>query len=445
MSTELNWAGNHTYRADRLAYPRSTAELQELVASAPKLRALGSRHSFNDLADSTGTLVSLEKLDPGISIDETARTVSVSGGTRYGVLAEELQRRGYALHNLASLPHISVAGAVATATHGSGDANGNLATAVVGMDLVLASGEIRSVRRSSTADFDGMVVGLGALGIVSRLILRIEPAFGVRQDVFTDIPWATVLEDFDAATSAAYSVSLFTDWRSDVVSQAWLKSRTDAPGLTTRFFGGTPARAALHPLPGISAENCTVQLGVPGPWSDRLAHFRMEFFPSSGQELQTEYLVPREYAVEAITVMRSFGKRLGPLLQVSEIRSMAADRLWLSSSYERASIGLHLTWKPEQAAVEALLPELEAALAPLSARPHWGKLFAAEVEALEPLYPRFSDFRELAERMDPEHKFRNDFLERKVFGRASRPGALDSPAVSASGRATASVPGSGAG
>ncbi|MBG6216249.1 hypothetical protein IWX75_000686 [Arthrobacter sp. CAN_A6] len=232
---------------------------------------------------------------------------------------------------------------------------------------------------------------------------------------------------------------------SDVVNQASLNNRTDTPGPTTHLFGGTPARAALHPLPGISAENCTKQFGVPGPWSDRLTHFRMEFFPSSGQELQTEYLVPREYAVEAITVMRSFGRRLGPLLQVSEIRTMAADRLWLSSSYERACVGLHLTWKSEQAAVEALPPELEAALAPLSARPHWGKLFAAETEALEPLYPRLSDFRELAERMDPGHKFRNDSLERKVFGRASRPGALDSPAVSASGRATASVPRSGAG
>lgn len=442
MSSELNWAGNHTYRAGSFAYPGSVAELQEVTASASKLRALGSRHSFNDLADSTGTLVSLEKLEPGISIDETARTVSVSGGTRYGVLAGELQRHGYALHNLASLPHISVAGAVATATHGSGDTNGNLATAVVGMDLVLASGELLSVQRGSTFDFDGMVVGLGALGIVSRLTLRIEPAFDVRQDVFTDIPWTTILEDFDAATSAAYSVSLFTDWRSDAVNQAWLKSRADAPDLRTEFFGGTAAHAALHPLPGISAENCTEQLGVPGPWSDRLAHFRMGFFPSSGQELQTEYLVPREHAGEAISVMRSFGDRLAPLLQVSEVRSMAADRLWLSSSYERAGIGLHLTWKPEQPAVEALLPELETALAPLSARPHWGKLFAADADALEPLYPRLSDFRALAERMDPEHKFRNDFLERKVFGRASRRGALDPFTVSVSGRATANVPGS---
>ncbi|MCZ2403156.1 FAD-binding protein [Paenarthrobacter sp. Z7-10] len=422
MTEERNWAGNLRYRAAALQRPRSVEELQEMVAAASKVRALGSRHSFNDIADTSGTLISLEDIDAGgtgIVVNSDARTVTVTGGLRYGALGEELERRGFALHNFASLPHISVAGAIATATHGSGDSNGNLASAVVGLDVVEANGELRTYSRADAPDFAGMVVSLGALGIIARVTLEIQPTFLVRQDVFENLPWTRVLENFDAVTSSAYSVSLFTDWRGEAASLAWLKSRvTDSAPAAGRsdFFGGTPALQGRHPLPGVSAVNCTEQLGVPGPWSDRLAHFRMAFTPSSGDELQTEYLVPRGHAVGAIEVMRSMSKQISPLLLVSEIRTMAADDLWLSANYGRDGIGLHLTWKPEQGAVERLLPLLEEKLAAFDARPHWGKLFHAEAAALEPLYPRFTDFKAMAERVDPEHKFRNAFLDRKVFG-----------------------------
>ncbi|MFJ6001022.1 FAD-binding protein [Arthrobacter sp. NPDC092385] len=412
----LNWAGNYEYRARTMEHPTSLADLQRAVAGATRVSPLGSRHSFNDIADTPGTLVSLDVLDPGVEIDEAALTVTVGAGVRYGILAQHLQRRGFALHNLASLPHISIGGAIATATHGSGNANGNLATAVVGLELVTASGDVLTVAKGDE-DFDGMVVGLGALGVVHRVTLRIEPSFDVRQDVFTDVPWDAVLADYDAATSAAYSVSLFTDWSGDSIGQAWLKSRIDSPTAAPgEFYGGTPADRAYHPVPGVAADHCTQQLGVPGPWSDRLAHFRLAFTPSNGEELQTEYLVGREHAVEAIEAMRALAPRITPLLQVSEVRSMAADELWLSSNYQRPGIGLHFTWKPLQQEVEALLPELEAALLPLGARPHWGKVFMADAAQLAPLYPRFEDFRALAGRMDPEGKFRNAFLERTVFG-----------------------------
>lgn len=412
----LNWAGNYGYRARTLAYPTSLAELQRAVGSAEQVSALGSRHSFNAIADSPGTLVSLELMDPGVRIDDAALTVTVCAGVRYGVLAEHLQRRGFALHNLASLPHISVGGAIATATHGSGDANGNLATAVVGLELVTASGDVLTVAKGD-ADFDGMVVGLGALGVVHRVSLRIEPSFQVRQDVFLDVPWDAVLTDFDAATSAAYSVSLFTDWTGDTIGQAWLKSRMDsASPVPDEYYGGVPANRACHPVPGVAADHCTQQLGVPGPWSDRLAHFRLAFTPSNGEELQTEYLVGRDNAVDAIEAMRALAPRITPLLLVSEVRTMAADDLWLSNNYGRAGLGLHFTWKPRQPEVEVLLPELEAALAPFAARPHWGKLFRADAAQLAPLYPRFGDFRALAHRLDPEGIFRNAFLDRTVFG-----------------------------
>jgi xylitol oxidase len=415
---EYNWAGNLRYAAVGVREPRTVAELQDLVAGAFRLRALGSRHSFNRIADTTGVLVSLEHLAPAIEVDAANMTVAVSGGTRYGTLAAELQRQGYALHNLASLPHISVAGAVATATHGSGDRNGNLATAVAGLELVTADGGILTARRGETPDFDGMVVGLGAMGVVSSLTLEIEPAFPVAQTVFEDLSWDQVLENFDDVTSAAYSVSLFTDWSGDRVGQAWLKTRTDAEAAAERasFFGGTPATDARHPIPGVSGSTCTQQLGVPGPWSDRLAHFRMEFTPSKGDELQSEYLVPREHAVDAIRAMRRLSHLVTPLLLVSEIRTMAGDSLWLSPNYGTDSIGLHLTWRQDQEAVEAVLPVIEAELAPFGARPHWGKLFDGDASRLAPLYPRFADFQALAGRLDPEGKFRNDFLDTKIFG-----------------------------
>ena len=424
MRTELderNWAGNYHYGAPVIHRPSSVEEAQEIVAAPGNIRALGSRHSFNSIADSAGALISLEALDPAISIDSAARTVSVSGGTRYGILAEELERNGFALPNLASLPHISIAGAISTATHGSGDANGNLATSVAELELIGADGNLRTMRRGDP-DFDGSVVALGALGIVTRVILDIEPTFSVRQDVFEALAWERVLADFDAVTASAYSVSLFTDWQGETVAQSWLKSRGYDGGVPTAahgasFYGGSPALRAMHPLPGFSGENCTQQLGVPGPWSERLAHFRMAFTPSSGAELQSEFFVARKHASEAITAMRELSQHITPLLQVSEIRTVAADQLWLSPAYGQSSVGLHFTWKPEQAAVEQLLPLMEERLAPLGARPHWGKLFQADAGTLAPLYPRFADFTALAERVDPEHKFRNSFLESKVFGR----------------------------
>lgn len=419
LHTARNWAGNYAYGAPRIVRPNSVEELQQLVAGSGQIRALGSRHSFNDIADSPGTLAVLDLMDAGSSVvDPGTMTVTVSGGARYGTLAAELERQGYALHNLASLPHISIAGAVATATHGSGDANATLAAAVAGLDVVTANGDILVSRRGDPG-FDGMVVGLGALGIVSRLTLDVEPSYDVSQTVFENLRWDEVLGSFDEITSAAYSVSLFTDWSGDTIGQAWLKRKvdeTDRPAVDLGRFGGTPAVEARHPLPGVPGSSCTQQLGVPGPWSDRLAHFRMDFNPSKGDELQSEYLIPREHAVDALITMRRLSSLVTPLLLVAEVRTIAADKLWLSPNYGRDGIGLHFTWRQDQGAVEAILPLLEKELAPFAARPHWGKLFSAGTAELKPLYPRFGDFTALADRLDPTGKFRNSFLDRTVFG-----------------------------
>ncbi|MBB3675106.1 D-arabinono-1,4-lactone oxidase [Modestobacter versicolor] len=410
-----NWAGNYRYDATELHRPQSLAELQELVAATPRLRALGSRHSFTAIPDSA-ELVTLEAMTgEAVAVAPDRRTVTVDAGLRYGELATALHRESLALHNLASLPHISVAGAVATATHGSGVGNRNLAGAVAGLELVTSSGELVRAARGD-ADFAGMVVGLGALGVVTRITLEVEPEFQVQQRVFDHLPWAALFEHFDEVVSSAYSVSLFTLLGGDV-DMVWVKARTDAgPAPVGELFGATEADGERHPIPGIDPTPTTPQLAEPGLWSDRLPHFRMGFTPSNGDEIQSEYLLPRANAVPALEALLRLGPRVRPLLQTCEIRTIAADDLWMSTAHAQDSVALHFTWVQAQQAVEELLVDLEAALLPLGARPHWGKLFLADAGTLAPRYPHHADFVRLVERLDPRGAFRNDWLERYVLG-----------------------------
>jgi xylitol oxidase len=415
-----NWAGNYTYTAAALHYPETIEQLQELVSHSSKLRVLGSRHSFNDIADSPGDLVSLDRLDRVLELDRERRTVTIDAAARYGRLCGLLHREGYALHNLASLPHISVAGACSTATHGSGDRNGNLATAVSALEFVAANGSVVKLSRDQHGDqFPGAVVGLGGLGVVTKLTLDIVPAYNMRQDVYENLPLAQLEAHFDDIVSGAYSVTLFTDWQSERVDQVWLKRLVPngaALELEPELFGATPARAPMHPIRGISAEACTEQMGIPGPWFERLPHFRMDFTPSSGEELQTEYMVPRPHAISAFRAIHSLRRHLAPLLQISEVRTIAADNLWMSPCYRQASVAIHFTWKKDWQAVRQLLPLIEQQLAPLNARPHWGKLFTMPSTQLQSLYPKLPDFQRLLTSYDPQGKFRNAFLDTHIFG-----------------------------
>jgi xylitol oxidase len=413
--SETNWAGNHVYRAAAVHRPSSVEQVRELVTGASRVRVLGSRHSFNDIADSAALLV-LDGLPADVVVDHAAGTVSCGAGVRYGELAEVLRAEGLALANLASLPHISVGGAIATATHGSGDANGNLATAVAGLELVTSSGGTLTASRGDP-DFDGLVVGLGALGAVTRVTLDVEPAYQVRQRTFQGLAWASLFAHLDEITSAGYSVSLFTRWGA-TVDQVWVKSRVAGTAEEVRgeLFGAVPATEDRHPILGIDPVNCTRQLGVPGLWSDRLPHFRMGFTPSSGEELQSEYHLPRRHAVAALAALRELSGVVRPVLQVSELRTVAADRLWMSPQYGQDTLAVHYTWRPDWPAVRRVLVEVEAALAPFGARPHWGKLFLADAAALAPLYPRRRDFTRLAGRLDPRGAFANAWLRRHVLG-----------------------------
>ncbi len=405
--TERNWAGNYAYRAERIHRPTSLEEVASIVASAPQVRVLGSRHSFTDIADAP-LLLSLAELPADVIVDRDASTVSFGAGLTYGQLAAILREEGLALANLASLPHISVAGAVATATHGSGVANRNLANAVAGLELITSGGELVRIVRGEP-DFDGCVVSLGALGAVTRLTLDVEPAYDVRQRVFEGLPWDALTDHFDAITSSAYSVSLFTRW-GETLDQVWVKSRVSDEPETVRedLFGARAATVDRHPILGLDTVNVTPQLGEAGLWSDRLSHFRMGFTPSSGDELQSEYFVAREHGLEAIEAIRRIADRVRPLLQVSEIRTIAADELWLSPQYEQDTVALHFTWRMDPAGVSDALGHVEAALAPFTPRPHWGKVFRADAADR---YERLPDFLALLDRLDPRGAFRNAWVE----------------------------------
>lgn len=408
---EVNWAENVTYQAVAIHHPTSVDEVRQIVARADRIHALGTRHSFNDIADAP-ELVCLDQIDPQVEINHDQMTVSVGAGIRYGVLAATLEREGLALHNMGSLPHISIGGATATATHGSGDRNRNLSSAICGLELVTSDGDLVTVTRDHD-DFAGMVVHLGALGIVTRLTLDLQPSYMVCQDVSEELPWPDITERFDELFSSAYSVSVFTSFR-DQAGVLWRKHRlTDGRG--PEDIVRWNARASVvhrHPVDDLSGDACTPQLLEPGPWCERLPHFRLDQVPASGAEIQSEYFVDRLAAPQVIDALRDFEPRMRDLLMISEIRTVAADDLWLSTATDRDTVAFHFSWFLNPAEVDTLLPELEAMLAPFAARPHWGKVFAMTGQELETMYPQYDAFRRLRRKLDPRDAFLSPYVER---------------------------------
>jgi xylitol oxidase len=403
------------FRAAEVRRPRTVAGLQAMVAGSTHARALGTGHSFSRIADTPGELISAAGLPPVTSIDTAAATVTVGAGVKYGDLAHRLNAAGWALPNLGSLPHISVAGACATATHGSGDRNRNLPAAVRALDLVTADGSLLTLERDADPGrFPGAVVGLGALGIVTTLTLDLVPAFQVRQYVYDDLPAAELTSHFDEILGAAYSVSVFTDWQDGRHKQVWVKHRDGDPEAFPAgrpWHGARPADGPRNPVPGMPAATTTRQEGAPGPWHERLPHFRLGFTPSVGAELQSEYLLPRRAAVPAIEALARLGGLFAPVLQVAEIRTVAADGAWLSMAYGQDSVAFHFTWVLDPGAVQPVVTAIEEELVPLGARPHWGKVFAMPRPAVRARYPRWNDFQALARSLDPAGKFRNDFMD----------------------------------
>ena len=414
----LSWSGTVDYGPGPLHAPTSLAALQQLVAGSTRLRALGTRHSFSEVAASDGPLVTLTAMPPEIEIDTAAATVRVGAGVRYGELAVSAHAAGLALANMGSLPHISVGGASATGTHGSGNRSRSLASSVREIELVTAGGDLLTLSREADPDvFDGAVLSLGTLGILTHLTLDLVPAAPMRQTVHLDFP-AERMDEANLAEmlGAGASVSLFHHWDGHI-AQAWVKQRLsedtdEGTALPEHWLGGRRAPGPVHPLPGMPADFCTDQTGEPGPAHERLPHFRLEFTPSSGEEIQSEYFVPRERIGEALAAVMPLGERIRPLLHASEVRTVAADELWLSPAQHRDSACVHFTWKQRPAEVAALLPEIEERLAPFAPRPHWGKVFALDPQVVQAQYPDLERFRALRDRLDPERVFRNGYVDR---------------------------------
>lgn len=407
---ETNWAGNHVYTASEIRRPRSVDETAELVASARSIRALGSRHSFTDIIDAD-LLLDLSGLPRKAQIAEDRRSVALEGPWTYSQLAPVLQAEGLALHNLASLPHISIAGAIATGTHGSGDANGNLATAVASLDLITASGET-VVLDEADPRFAGAVVSLGALGVTTKLTLSVEPSFEIRQHAYEGVGLERLIDSFDDIFGSAYSVSAFTTWVGDI-EQIWVKERLGRERASKSTFD--TMRAAVvdrHPIIGLDAGPCTPQLGVIGPWNDRLPHFAAGFEPSAGDEIQSEFFVPRVEAAPAIEALQRVGTQLADVLMVCEIRTIAGDDLWMSPHHECDSVAFHFTWRRDPAAVDRAVRVAEEALWPFAPRPHWGKVFTQDVFDAPAVYRCFDDFERLRRELDPTGTFSNDWTKR---------------------------------
>lgn len=408
-----NWSGTYEYAAARIEPARSVADVQRLIREGGPVHALGTRHSFTDIPDTVGTLIDVSALEPNFILDEAARTVTAAAGTRYGVLASWLDEQGWALRNLGSLPHISIGGATATGTHGSGDGNGVLTTSVRSLRYVGADGEVHEVSRGD-ADFAALAVGVGAFGVVVALTLDIQPSFWIRQDVYRGLEWEAYSERFGEVTGAGYSVSVFTRWDADTVGHVWVKRRvdSDADAAPDMLAGARRDTVAGSPVISELAHNVTEQGGVPGPWQLRLPHFRLDATPSAGDEIQTEYFVRRADGPAALRSVRALADRIRPHLLVSELRTGAADQLWLSPAFDRDFLAIHFTWGNHPGEVARVIPDIEDALRPFEARPHWGKVHGFNEDRLAAVLPRFGDARDVFERLDPEGRFCNAHLQR---------------------------------
>lgn len=404
-----NWAGNIKFQDSKTLAPKSISEIQDIVRTNRKVKARGTAHSFNTIADTKYVALLLDQMPKEIIINKEKKSVTVSAALKYGEVAEELHKNGLALHNLASLPHISIAGAIATGTHGSGSNNGNLATAVKSFDVVLADGSFRNINSSDGDLYYGGVIGLGLVGIVVRVELNIQSTFNLGQNVYLGMKRDNFRDNFDAIMSSGYSVSYVTTWQQEMAGEVWVKflEGTTPPEV---LFGSHGATEKLHLLKNHSPEPCNDQLGIIGPWHLRLPHFKMEFTPSSGAELQSEFFVNRAQASSALLALEAIADQISIPLMGSEIRTIASDNFWMSPHYKSNDVGIHFTWKQIPETFEAV-KAIETTLKPFQYRPHLGKIYTAAPSYISSVFPKFKNFQELISQIDPNNKFGNEVTD----------------------------------
>ena len=404
-----NWAGNIKFQDSKTIAPKSIAEIQNIVRKNPKVKARGTAHCFNTIADTKHLALLLDQMPKEIIINKEKKSVTVSAGLKYGEVAEELHKNGWALHNLASLPHISIAGAIATGTHGSGSNNGILATAVKSFDVVLADGSFRNINSSDGDLFYGGVIGLGLIGIVVRVELEIQPTFNLGQNVYLEMSRNNFRNNFEEIMNSGYSVSYVTTWQQAVDGEVWVKF-LEGSNPPKELFGSKPATEKLHLLKNHSAEPCNDQLGIIGPWHLRLPHFKMEFTPSSGTELQSEFFVNKAQASSVLLALEAIADQISIPLMGSEIRTIASDNFWMSPQYKSDDVGLHFTWKQVPETFEAV-KAIEEVLAAFHYRPHLGKIYSATPAYISSVFPKFKNFQQLITEIDPKNKFGNEMTD----------------------------------
>ena len=332
-----------------------------------------------------------------------------------------IDSHGFALHNLASLPHISVGRRLSPPPRTAPASTTAISPPPAQrLELVAANGERLTLSRAKNPDhFAGAVVALGALGIVTSLTLDIEPTYQVEQAVYQDLPFSELEHNLDAIFGSGYSVSLFTDWQHHRATQVWIKRRVE-PGKPynwpEQFYNAKRATEKLHPITGHpDGKPCTEQLGIPGPWYERLPHFVWTSPPAAARSCRPNISCPANTATKPSAPSRQLRDRITPHLFVTELRTIAPDALWMSMAYQRDSLAIHFTWKPEWPAVQQILPLIEAKLAPFEPRPHWAKLFTLPPATLQSRYTKLADFKELLHQHDPNGKFRNAFLETNLY------------------------------
>ena len=407
-----NWAGNLTFSAREFIEVNSISKLQQVVSSSQAVKVLATGHSFNAIGDTTETLISIKNLSNGIEIDSQNAQALIPAGMAYADAARYLESNGWAFSNMASLGEVTIAGAISTGTHGSGSNNGVLSTSVVGLEIVLGSGELITIDQSNSEEFAGFVVSLGALGVFTKIKMKIIPSFSVKQFVYENIGIQVVAENFDTVFNSAYSVSYFSNWAKNSTGQIWMKFLDDSSSdnLSDNWLGANQAKAKQHPVKINNPDPCTDQLGISGKWLYRLPHFKLDSSPASGDEVQTEYLVDRKYVNEYIQDLRAIGDEIAPRVYATEIRTIKSDELWLSGAYQRETVGFHFTWKKSDTLVD-FLPRIEEILGKHHGRPHWAKLFSVRSDELSARYPKYSDFEALLKKYDPKQKFRNKFID----------------------------------
>ncbi|KAI1700234.1 d-arabinono-1,4-lactone oxidase domain-containing protein [Ditylenchus destructor] len=367
-----NWGNNFRFSTQNIQYPTSVEEVQQIVRNANKLRVVGTRHSFSKIADSPNTMLSTLALKNIIGFDPTVPSITVQAGITYTDLNPFLPNYG-----------------------------------------------------PNDPELKAIAVGLGAFGVITQVELEVEPTFNLTNYVFVNMPEQDIYDHFDEIENLGYSVQLFTDFSTPGVwDQVWVWVRSDENsnvGNMQNLYGATRTHeqvTAIEALP----PTYLMEQGKEQPWYYGLVDYHLGLSGFDGAEIQSEYFMPYENAIPAIQAVSNFSDLIAPRVYTMLIRTIKGDDLWMSESFNETTVAIHFTWKPNMTAVMEVLPQIEQALLPYGARPHWGKVFAQGPETYLHRYPKLNQWKQLAETLDPTHKFRNKFLEDTVFTGSSSGG-----------------------